>query len=93
MERRCSRETAFTATDKDEIAQNIEWLLRTNGYETEDSYDVVVVGLQRLCDVWMRIAIERSRRGIEGLARAERISSRRTLVTVSPDPFMGGKFS
>ena len=66
------QENPFTSADKDEITSNIEYLLEINGYATQGAQDEAVVALQHLCEVWMRIAIERSRRGMEGLMRHER---------------------
>lgn len=72
MERKCSRENPFTAADKDEIASNIEYILEANGYSTQGVHDEAVAALHHLCEVWMRISIERTSRGMKGLVEHER---------------------
>ena len=71
MEQKSSRANPFTAADKDDIASNIEYILQISGYGTQGEHDEAIAELLHLCEVWMGISVERTKRGLEGLARHE----------------------
>ena len=71
MERRCTRENPFTAADKDEIERDIGYILEINGELVHDEREEAIASLLHLCEIWMRVAIERARLGMERLMSSE----------------------
>ena len=45
--------------------------MEINGYDTQGDQDEAIAELLHLCEVWMGISVERTKRGLEGLARHE----------------------
>ena len=87
MERRCTRENPFTAADKDEIQRSIGYILEINGELVHDEREEAIASLLHLCEIWMRVAIERARLGMErlmnnGQDRAGASTPRRELSQV-----------
>lgn len=79
MDRMCSRENQFTTmADREEIGANIEYILEINGFATQGTQDEAVAALRHLTEVWIRISVERARRGIESLIKRGRAPALQT---------------
>ena len=71
MERRMSRENPFTAADTEEIRRRIEYILEISGDLGQGASEEATASLLHLCEVWMRIALERCKQGTELLTVRE----------------------
>ena len=64
-------ENPFTAADKDEIERSLGYILEINGDLVHDAREEAIASLLHLCEIWMRVAIERARLGMERLMSIE----------------------